>query len=121
MGKFVRQSLRTFHCFSEFWIKTVNIMRPRLAPMVNTEYILFFSSVKSDGVQSRLHWSNPKAQSTKPKSPRPGPPDCRSFKLLVEFVADHLLVSACQCLQEDINAFLYYTQVLKVVGIFAED
>ena len=39
MGKFFRQSLRTFHCFSNFRIQTVKIMRPRLAPRVNTEHI----------------------------------------------------------------------------------
>ena len=39
VGKFFRQSLRTFHCFSDFWIKTVKIMRPRVAPRVDTEHI----------------------------------------------------------------------------------
>ena len=30
-GNFFRQPLRTFHCLSEFWIKTVKNMRPRVA------------------------------------------------------------------------------------------
>ena len=30
-GKFFRQPLRTFHCFSDFWIKTVKNTRPRVA------------------------------------------------------------------------------------------
>ena len=39
-GKFFRQSLRTYHRFSDFRIKTAKNMRPRLAPRVNTEHIL---------------------------------------------------------------------------------
>ena len=31
VGKFSRQTPRTFHCFSDFWIKTVKIMRPRVS------------------------------------------------------------------------------------------
>ena len=30
-ANFSRQPLRTFHCFSDFWIKTVKNMRPRFA------------------------------------------------------------------------------------------
>ena len=30
-GKFIRQPLRTFHCFSDFYIKIVKNMRPRVA------------------------------------------------------------------------------------------
>ena len=31
MGKLFRQSLRTFHCFSDFWIKIVKIKGPIVA------------------------------------------------------------------------------------------
>ena len=32
MGKFLRQSLRTFHCLSDFWVQKTKKMRPRVAP-----------------------------------------------------------------------------------------
>ena len=41
VGKFSTQTLRTLHRFSEFWIKTVKIMRPRVRETIQKKRISY--------------------------------------------------------------------------------
>ena len=45
MGKFSRKTLRSFHCFSDFWIKLVNIMLPNVVLGLTLNILRFYSSL----------------------------------------------------------------------------
>ena len=51
-----QKALRTFHCFSDFWIEIVKMLRLGQSCLrVTSEHILVLPRGKSDSVKSRLH------------------------------------------------------------------